>query len=103
MVSAPDDEVPAGAVPQAAEEEDYPEVEVGARGAVAVAAEGDVEVVAHEGPEGDVPAAPELSDAGRGVGVVEVFGETETHDAPQADGHVAVAGEVDSSNPFSYD
>ena len=65
MQQAPDDEVPARAVPEAAEEEHGDQVDVAARRADAVAAERDVEVVAEPGRQRDVPAPPELLDACR--------------------------------------
>ena len=95
MDGAPDDEGPLGAVPEAADDHDGHEVEVGAGGAEAVATEGDVEVVAEEGGEGDVPAAPELGDGGGFVGGVEVFDEVEAEEFGEADGHVGVGGEVE--------
>ena len=44
----------------------------------AVAAHGDVDIVAEEATERDVPAAPKLGDGATDVGVVEVFVEMET-------------------------
>src|SRR5690606_27516404 len=69
---APGDEGPGGAVPEAAQEHGGHEVELGAHRALAVAAQGDVEVVAEPGGEADVPAAPELAGVARGVGHGEV-------------------------------
>ena len=91
----PEDEGPAGAVPQSREQEAEPQVEVHAPFALAVATQRDVEVVHDEVAEGHVPAFPELGDAAAGVGVVEVFGELESHHLAETDGHVAVAREVE--------
>ena len=60
----------------------------------AVAAHGDVDIVAEEATERDVPAAPKLGDGATDVGVVEVFVEMETQAPSHADGHVGIAGEV---------
>ena len=91
-VEAPDDEVPRCAVPHSGQEPDGEDVE----GLVAaVAAQGDVGVVAEEGAQRHMPAAPEVGDGGAAVGVREVLGEVEAHAAAQADGHVRVAGEVE--------
>ena len=91
----PNDEVPRGTVPQAAEQEAEPEVEVHTTCAFAVAAERNIEVVHDESTEGLVPTPPELGDRARSVRVVEIFREFEAHDATQTDGHVAVAGKVE--------
>ena len=82
-------------MPQSREQEADPEVEIHAAFAFAVASQGDVEVVHDEAPQGDMPAPPELGDGTRGVRVVEVFGELESHDAAQADGHVGITGKVE--------
>src|SRR2546426_1165677 len=60
VIEPPRHEGPGRAVPEAAEEEDEPEVEVGAGGAVAIAPEGNVEIVAKPRGERDVPPPPEL-------------------------------------------
>ncbi len=53
------------------------------------------EVVPEPGAQGDVPPPPELLDGPGGVGQVEVLQEPEAEEPPQADGHVAVATEVE--------
>ncbi len=82
-------------MPQAAEEHGQEQVAVGLEGAAAVAAQADVEVVAQPGRQADVPAPPELGDRLADVGLVEVLHEAEAHHQAEADGHVAVAGEVE--------
>src|SRR5699024_6126479 len=47
------------------------------------------------GGEADVPPPPELFDGRADVGVLEVLQKLEAEHPPQADGHVAVAGEVE--------
>ena len=74
---APDHEGPAGAVPQPAEQHRDHQVGVAARRAAPVAAERDVEVVAQEARQRDVPAAPEVDDVDRLVGAVEVDREAD--------------------------
>lgn len=94
VVSAPEQVHPARAVPQAAEHHGEDVVEVGAKFAVAVATEGNVEVVAQPCGEGDVPAAPEVRRVLRFERRVEVLLELITEQQRQADGHVGVAREV---------
>ena len=92
---APDDEVPAGAVPEAAEEEHRDEVAVGLPRRHAVAAERHVEVVAEPRRQRHVPAAPELLDGVGDVRPAEVLRKAEAEHAPEADRHVGVAGEIE--------
>jgi len=95
VIGAPEHEVPARPVPQAAEQHGQEEVQVGAGGAATVAAERDVEVVAQPGRQGDVPALPELARTRRQVGPVEVLRQPDSEEARESDGHVAVAREVE--------
>ena len=89
--AAPDDEVPGGAVPQAAEQHREHQVHVGADGALPVAAERDVQVVAQPARQRHVPAPPELLDRPRAVGPVEVLRELEPEQLRDADRDVGVA------------
>ena len=93
--AAPEEEGPRRAVPETAEEHGEEEVCVGASVAEAIAAEGDVEVLAKPGREGDVPAAPEVGEGACEVGGIEVFGEEESEHEAEADGHVGVSAEVE--------
>ena len=95
MPQAPDHKRGVGAVPQAAQEEHQYQIEVGACLASAVAAQGDVEVVTEPTGQRHVPAAPELCDRLRRVGVLEVLEELEAKHASQADRHARVAREVE--------
>ena len=92
---APDHEVPARAVPQAAEEEHRDQVAVHPRRRHAVAAERDVEVVAEPGRQRDVPAPPELLHRVGDVRLAEVLREAEAEHPAEPDRHVRVAGEVE--------
>ncbi len=104
---APDDEGPCSTVPESAEEHGEGQVDVGARGAFLVATEGDVEVVAKPGGEGDVPALPEVGEADGGVGEAEIvlYGETEAEGDADGAGGVAcevaedLTGEGEGANP----
>src|SRR6267143_1501135 len=59
---APDDEVPARAVPETAQKEDGDEIAVPPRRADAVSTERDIEVVTEPGRQRDVPPSPEVGD-----------------------------------------
>ena len=91
---APEDEGPAGPVPQAAEQEDHGLIEALPGRAPPPASQGDVQVIPEPEGEGQVPPPPELGDGGGNVGVIEVLRGLKAEQRPQADGHVAVAGEV---------
>ncbi|MNZ92297.1 hypothetical protein D3C78_1113180 [compost metagenome] len=54
-----------------------------------------VHVVTQKMRQGHVPTCPELGDALRDIRLVEVLRETEAHHQRQAQGHVAVTGEVE--------
>ena len=68
--------------------------DVGAGGRIAVAAQGDVEVILKPVAEGDVPTFPETGGIGGLVGRIEVEGEIEPHEHGDTNGDVGIAGEV---------
>ena len=92
---APQHEWPAGAVPESAQEKHDDQIPVREGSAMPVAAERDVEVVEKPVRQRDVPAAPELADRPRDVGIVEVLQDAEAEHAHQAQRHVRVAGEIE--------
>ena len=88
--------VPCRAVPQAADEEAEPQVEVFAGfGLHAATTQGEVEVVLDEHAESLVPTAPKLGNGGRHIRIIKVLWELEAHHSTEADGHVAVARKVE--------
>ena len=91
---AVDHEGPAGAMPEADEEERDPQVDVGARRPLPRAAEREIEVVTQPGAERHVPAPPEVADARGLVGAVEVLGQLEAEELGRAARDVGVAAEV---------
>src|SRR4030095_6963911 len=92
---APHDECPCRAMPEPTEQHGDQQIDVAPRTAVSVAAEGDVEVVAEEAREGDVPAMPELDDVLRLVRRVEVDWKANAEQEAGSDRHVRAAGEGD--------
>ena len=73
MQGAPDDECPCGAVPEAAYKKDYHDVNCPFNEGDAVAAEGDIDIILEPRCEGDMPAAPEISDGAGGIWAIEVL------------------------------
>ena len=91
---SPNDKVPRSPVPESAQEHGHELVEVHAPFAAAVAAHGDVEIVAKPRGEGYVPTAPKVGDGVALVGGAEVCGDVEPHPERKADGHVGIARKV---------
>ncbi len=85
--AAPDHEIPARAVPEAAQQHRDEHVGLRAHHSAAVASERDVQVIAEPGRETDVPATPELGDRPRDVRHAEVLRQFEAEDPRRADGH----------------
>ena len=92
--AAPRHEVQACSMPETAKQHGDNQIEVCAHASLAVTSQGDVDIVANPRRERDVPPTPEVGDALRAVGSVEVQGEAESQEQGDANGHVAVAGEV---------
>ena len=74
-IHAPEDKVPTRTVPKTCQEPHCQDVE---RLVATIATEGNVDVVAEETSQRDVPSAPELGDASANVGMRKVFVEVET-------------------------
>ena len=91
---APQQKVPALAVPDAREQHRQHQVDLGAGEAVAAAAQRNVDVVAYPGGQGDVPAVPKIADIVGAQRHIEVFRQPETEQHRHADYQVAVAGKV---------
>ena len=81
MIETPQHVVPAGAVPQARQQERDHHVARPGPFAGARTAERDVDVIAEPRRQGDVPAAPEVGGVARQVRVIEVLGQLETEPA----------------------
>src|SRR5438105_9450758 len=95
MEAAPNDEGPFGAVPQAAEEHRRQQVDALAGKAFPVAAKGtDIEIIAQPAGQADVPAAPEILERPRAIGLVEIDRKTVTQQGRNSDRHVAIGGEI---------
>ena len=81
-------------MPQAGQRPHHQQVADLSGTAAAVAAQGDIDIVAEPGGQAHVPPPPELGDGAGQIRIVEVFGKGEAKHPPQADGHVAVGGKV---------
>ena len=93
--SAPENEVPFRTVPETTDDHDNRQIEVGSAFAFAISAERDVEVVAQDGGERDVPAAPKFGDALGAVRRIKISWEFETEHSAKTDCHVGIAAEVE--------
>ena len=92
--TAPDDEGPACAVPETADEEYEEEVEIVSCLGATVAAERYVEIIAEPCGKADVPSCPEFLDGSCSVGAVKVLHEANAHDSRATDGDIRITGEV---------
>src|SRR5260370_24629714 len=95
MQGAPCDECPVRPVPEPAQKYGQEEVKTPPQRSLAIAAEGDIEVVAKESRERHVPAAPEIDDTGGLVGGIEVERQGDPEQQRHTDRHVAISGEVE--------
>ena len=93
-VEAPEQEVPAGPVPDAGSRPYHQQVKEQAGLADPVAAQGDIEILPKPGAQRDVPAPPEFSDGPGDIGIVEVAQEIKAQHPPQAHSHIGIAREV---------
>ena len=74
-IHTPDDEIPGSSVPHTREEPHHKDVD---SLVLSVAAHGNVDIVAEETSQRDMPATPEVGDAITAVGMTEVLIEMET-------------------------
>ena len=92
---APEDEGPACAVPDAADQIHQQDIQIGAALTLPAAPQRKVDVFPEEGRQGHVPALPELRHRQAAVGRIEVDGQTQPQQPGTAGGNVAVAGEIE--------
>src|SRR6266404_5167870 len=95
MVESPDDKAPPGPMPESGDKEAKAKIKISSRSGGAISSQGKIEVLLNPGGKRDVPSAPELGKGGGDIREVEVFSQTKSGDARQADGHVAVAGKIE--------
>ena len=86
--------LPRRAVPQAGERKDDEQVQAGAAQPTAASAQRDIEIVPEPAGQRDMPPPPVFADRAGEIRVVEVFRQGDTEEFSDADGHIAVAGEV---------
>ncbi len=92
---APEDECPVGPMPQPAQQHDERQVHIGAPRTLPVSTQRNVKIIAQKGAEGDVPAPPEIRDALRAIGGIEVLDKLEPDHPAQSHRHIRVAGEIE--------
>src|SRR5262249_52018872 len=70
-------------------------IHVASHASTAVATQRDVEVVAKEAGQADVPPSPELDDVGGAVRREEIDGESDVEEQRQPDSHIRVARKIE--------
>lgn len=94
MVETPKEESPVGAMPKTADEKDDEGVAEDFALRDTATAEGDIDIVAEPGGEGDVPTAPEFGDVATEIGYVEIATQLKTKEFGTAYGTIAIAREI---------
>ena len=94
MKQTPDHERPARAVPQPADEHAQHHIDLGARPAVAVAAQRDVDVVADKARQRHMPTGPEVLHIERQVGLAKVDWQGVAQQQGQTGHNEGVAAEI---------
>ena len=82
-------------MPEPAQYESGHEVQVDPRRGAAVAAQGNVEIIAQVAAERHVPSAPEILYVQRLVGRIEIDGQPDIEQERRPDRHVAIAAEIE--------
>src|SRR5699024_10746099 len=86
--------LPGSTMPQSGQDKDDYQVPAGTGQTAAAAAQGNVQVIPEPAGQRNMPAAPVFAHALGQVGIIEVFGQFQTKEAADADGHIAVTGKV---------
>ena len=81
-------------MPQAAEQEDHNGIADVENTTAAATSQSEIDIIPEPCGERDVPATPEIRDAGCQIGIVEVTREANAEEPCCSDGDIAVAGEV---------
>src|SRR5437879_8157823 len=86
-------------MPNAGEEERQKQIAIGVECPVTVSTQRNVNIISEPTGEADVPAGPELAQAGCQVGVVEVQDKVKPHELGDPAGHVGIAAEIEKYLP----
>ena len=81
-------------MPQTTQQEHHHRVADGFAFAAPTASQGDIDIIAEPGHEGDMPPAPELSYTTGEVRETEVITETDTEQLCGSDSDIGITGEV---------
>ena len=91
----PEQEEPARAMPQAAEQEDDHQIDAGARQPFPTAAEREIDIGGQKAGERDMPPLPEFADVEALVRRIEIDRDFDVEHQPHAGRHIAVAGKIE--------
>ncbi len=94
MDSAPYDIVDARPVPESADQEGKNQVQAMAEGSFAAASQRNIHIIPEPGGKGNMPAAPEFTDAAGKVGAFEVLLQINSEELGTADGNIRISGEI---------
>ena len=91
MIQSPCQPRPACSVPQTAEQEYHNGVANVHKFAATASSQGEIYIIPEPCGKGDVPATPEVRDAGSQIGIVEVLGELNAKQACCSYSNIAVS------------
>ena len=63
--------------------------------ALAVTAQGNIDVLLEPAAQGNMPTPPKLRNAFRDIGIIKVLKEVKAKHPPQADRHIRIAGKIE--------
>jgi len=92
---SPDEKIPAGPVPDAAQGKNKKQIEAHAPRRHPAPPKRDIEVIPKPGGKRHVPAPPKFPHGSGNVGVVEVLGQSDAEKQGEPYGHVGIAGEIE--------
>ena len=94
VVKPPQQEVPAGAMPQAGQPPHDDEIQNLSGQAAPVAAQRDIHILPEPGSQRNMPPPPVFGNAAAQIRVIEVFQELKAQHFSQPNGHIGIAGKV---------
>lgn len=91
-IHAPDDEIPARAMPESGQQPDQQQV---GQGPLPPAPQRNVHIIAQKSADRHVPSGPKLRRRTRDVGIVEIFPQGKAEHGRKSDRHVRITREVE--------
>ena len=91
VIQSPEQKGPACTVPESGKPPYKHQISQGTPQALSIASQWNVHIIAKPASQSPMPAAPEVRDAGRCIGMIKVFLQTNTEHPSQSDCHIHIA------------